>query len=582
MRRGSVIAGAILCLLWAGQARAQLYSTDRGRDKDAANKLRPEPIRLREAPASGPVHPLRVRVYATRDYRAQTFGWQGQLRRLVERVNRHTELWPAVRFEVVEVKSWGRDSADATLEELLGELVRIDPATDVDLVVGLAVALPALSDQLDRLGLARLPGRHFVLRSLHDVAEYAAIRQAFAAVDESLRDEIVAARKSHKEEVGFIHEWLHTLGADHVTHPACVMNPRFDRAQSQLDEGNARLVLRVLSSRRAGRPDEEIFGAAATASMMSPRDVEDFNRAVDRYNARVFAEAWAAVEPLARRSPTDARVQALACRVTVQLSPGAMRLAAAEATCLAAARLAPSDVAPLLDLSDVHLGERFETKAAADAARAGDLLARAPAPPGDALRHLVDLHVRLRSPTAALAVARRAGPEVEQRTLAWAAPLRRRFAVPADAAALGLESIREREYIAVMEMALVALDQGKPDTAERLAAQLAREYPRLAGAALLRCETLGRQGKPGAFKPCIEALTMQDELPAAHFYAAAAAARQGKPRPAIAHLQRVIELEPAFRQAWLTLAELHRGKRDKAGLRTLSIAYERRFGQKLP
>ncbi len=73
-------------------------------------------------PAQEP-RPLRVRVWAARDFRRQTIGWQSHFRRLVERVNQRVRRWPAVHFEVVELKDWDRDSTDK-IDALLTALAR--------------------------------------------------------------------------------------------------------------------------------------------------------------------------------------------------------------------------------------------------------------------------------------------------------------------------------------------------------------------------------------------------------------------------------------------------------------------------
>src|SRR5262249_22689776 len=84
--------------------------TRRDRQVETAMKLSPALIDLRPGPRpperGGPPRILRVRVWAARDYRNQTIGWQTHFRRLVERVNQRVSRWPNVRFEVLELKEW--------------------------------------------------------------------------------------------------------------------------------------------------------------------------------------------------------------------------------------------------------------------------------------------------------------------------------------------------------------------------------------------------------------------------------------------------------------------------------------------
>ena len=105
----------------------------------------------------------------------------------------------------------------------------MDAGDDVDLVVGLVAALPVFPGSVDNIGMGKLFSKHMVMRSLHDLAEYDVVRSWFDTFTESEKEAILAARKLHKEQVIFLHEWAHTLGLIHVKREAGIMTRRTTR-----------------------------------------------------------------------------------------------------------------------------------------------------------------------------------------------------------------------------------------------------------------------------------------------------------------------------------------------------------------
>src|SRR5690349_7525518 len=88
-----------------------LPQSKRDLQKTAAQKYYPTPIELRVVNKEpDEVRGFKIRVYAARDYRDQTSNWQSHFRRLVDRVNQRTRRWPAVQFEVVDLRNWDADT----------------------------------------------------------------------------------------------------------------------------------------------------------------------------------------------------------------------------------------------------------------------------------------------------------------------------------------------------------------------------------------------------------------------------------------------------------------------------------------
>jgi tetratricopeptide (TPR) repeat protein len=261
---------------------------------------------------------------------------------------------------------------------------------------------------------------------------------------------------------------------------------------------------------------------------------------------------------------------------------GKDRLPSVEALCGRAAQLAPGDAQPLIFLADAYLAESREAQAATAVATAQERMEKAPDTAAEQWGSLASLYQRVRSPSLAVAAARRAPPATATEVATWAGSVRRSFALPA-APGADLEPAREREYIAAVELTRTAIGLDKLETAAQLAKQVKRDFPRLAGGDELQCEVALRQSKlPAAAAACDAALARKEDLPAAHYYAGLIAARGGKRKPAVAHLKRSIALEPALRGSWTTLAEIYRRSRDRAALAALRTDYQARFKEPLP
>src|SRR5689334_14633890 len=224
-----------------------LPQSPRDQQQSAAQRLVPSAIELRPAQViaqlAGTVpKTVRLRIRPSRDFRAQTLSWQPRLRRLLDRVNQHTQRWPGVNFEIAEIKNWDKDSANVTMQTLLEDLERDDTGEDVDFVVGLGTAIPVMPESIHNLGEARVLGKHFVIRSLHDLTEYGVIRAKLDLLPALQRDALLASRREHKEQVVFLHEWAHALGAIHASHWDLIMNPSYDAGQSHFDDSNAKII----------------------------------------------------------------------------------------------------------------------------------------------------------------------------------------------------------------------------------------------------------------------------------------------------------------------------------------------------
>jgi hypothetical protein len=259
---------------------------------------------------------------------------------------------------------WRAECDPASLEECLAELTEYDPGDDVDWVIGLIASTPRFTVSFEELGMAQLPGRHFVLRDLYDPAEQDAINAMFPAMTATKRKEIYKEREKHKRLVIFLHEWGHTMGALHTRRDQMILYPNYDSEMARFGEENLRLIDAALKDRfpfngsyshlaeflRETRSEEWLPGqreqllanlgvSAAVASGPSEptaqvalagadeallKGVSDEDRA--RYSeAKALLEAqdleasWASLEPLLEKYPDNYAIQHFGCSLAMHV-----------------------------------------------------------------------------------------------------------------------------------------------------------------------------------------------------------------------------------------------------------------------
>jgi hypothetical protein len=496
---------AVLATVLCATAAAQWVKSPQDLQREGAQKWEPAQVRLWIRRAPGEPRVVRLRVYAAEDYRKQTFEWESRFRRMIGRVNKAVEYWPGVRFEIESVRPWARTSGEASLEELLAELRRVDDGSEVDRVLGLVAAVKMVPVQLDHIGMAMMPGRHMVIRSLHDLAEYEVVRQYFDELYPVERDRLLSMRKAHKEVVVFLHEWAHTLGIIHSKRSVRVMNPAYDHHQAEMSETEARMVEAAL---RAGN-DRAALARELLAIATDAPDPEWDPR--DREVLRASLQA-------APAKPTEPRRE---------VEPAL-----------------PDAVHALLDDHD-ELRKLRKDDDAEDKLRAAEAAMRAAKIGKASWNRVASAWAALSAPSAAVAAAEYADRYAAEAMKSWSIGARHRFALPFDSAERGLPVEREGRYARAFLAGMAGL--AEPSTravAERTANELARDYPRMPAAKILRCGLLVRgKSYARAEAACAEAYAaQQDAIPTLRLLAELARGRH-KAKQAVEWDARAEELE---------------------------------------
>ncbi|HZI10489.1 MAG TPA: matrixin family metalloprotease [Myxococcus sp.] len=544
-------------------------------------------------PATGPLRRLRVRVYADSDYREQVVRWRS---RIVDQLRRASDAVRAplgVTFELETTHPWERRVAGDDLDASLNELEALDSGEDVDLVIGFISALKVFTVSQHQLGMARMMGRHIVLREMENPAEVRQLMEALIHLPQDEREALYQQRRQHKETSVLLHEWAHTLGVFHVQDSHWMMYPNYEPHQAAFAPRSVELIQVSLRHLPRARKDAAAFQAwarelkekiaAAPWPGWEGADKDELTGLLDgalagrlphwlQYGVeplpsgarQEFEELLALdkqgrsevaaqrMEPLVRRYPDHVEVQLLACYLYTRAAP---RLPSTRERCEATAKRFPRQHAPLFNLARMELSvgrhaeaqaylvqgrQRLEAGAGVDVAWWGDLAA---------------FFKETSSVTwAEEAAARVAGDKRAGMVLTWARQTRRWVGLPADS---GVPVEREGELVRAVKEVEAQLDKGQMGKAQARVASLAKQFPRAPAVEVLRCELHLRSGATGpARTACRKAVSAYDEAVAAHFILGWLAKTAGAKQEARTHLERVVALEPAHADAQRMLKDL--------------------------
>jgi len=539
----------------------QKWSTPVGQEKEAAGQLLPGRFDLTPMTGlPGEPRPLRVRVYADRDYRL-LLRWQTRLRAQLKRVNAVVEPVFAVRFEIESVREWDRSHSGAALDPILDELHTLDPGSEVDLVIGLVTPMRGVATSVHHVGLARILSRHFVMRGMDDEQEILALEREFKLLNVDERQNVYDARKSHKEVVVFLHEWGHTLGLLHHGELEIIMNPACDPRQTRFSPFEQRLIAAVLQN-RLQHPKDPFPEAAALESLLLDAPPEEGSD-------RERAELLEAVRSRARFGVASAARGAPPAGAGLTAAEAAAYNRAVAASNAGHDEQAWTEVAPVfarLRTAKSPIDAGLYRQAAAFAVNLG------------ALTDAESLLVRLERTDPE---ASKLATEIETQ--------RHRLALPpaaADQQASALPPAREVAYVAAFRSIARALDHDDAGAAREQLSTLAAAFPDAAGVDLITCELDARARNPRkraqAGKRCEAALAKYPGATRALALLALMAADARQDALAEKHLRRAIQLDPADPGPWRMLADLYRSTRARQRLTELDRQHQALFSKPLP
>jgi hypothetical protein len=222
----------------------------------------------------GPVKDVRVRVYADADYRAQNLKWQQTFEQQLDYANAVLASHFGIRMQP-EYKTWERHAAEVPLEDSLAVLAQLDPGSDVFVVIGLASSLTLVEASFEKLGVARIGGRHLIVRGFANLEERKAFAAAFPDLSSDERENAHETRKRHKNATVLLHEIAHAVGIPHEEIAKALMAPVYSHHVSDFSPGMTAMMLRLIDQRvgRAPSPgaaNDAMLAAASGGATVTP------------------------------------------------------------------------------------------------------------------------------------------------------------------------------------------------------------------------------------------------------------------------------------------------------------------------
>ena len=602
---------------------ACLYAGTWGSGSERTQAELMEPTALETGPvAVGDVDArvMTVRVYVSESYQSNTLRWKEKFDQQVARANDALIHPFQIRLRVAEVRTWDPRDTSSSMEAMLDRLEAQDPGEDVDWVVGLVGSLPGFSSSFHELGVARVMGRHLLLRGMNDLSEYehVASSDAYSDLSEDERKALYKRRKIHKESVVLLHELGHTLGAIHTHAPSWIMSGTYDAEQHAFAPANVDLIRAALSFRSRGAPDP--YSAAALGELKEQIDRDRWSGWVRQDRDDMIALLSGSPAPARHGSDANARLNDAIQRALAQSARGEHRVALqiiipwiashpdqhvlralacqfasrAEdvpsqegmALCKEALTYQPGDPAVIQSFARIQLNQGDPERAVEFLRRGQPTIAALPHRDRERRAYLwrvqAGLYQRARAITWAEEIAHH--HDAPAALLTWVAEARAIYGLPPRADRLGVPPEREAAYVAWLE-AMSARDD--EPTRRSLQARLDRlaEDPRakLPGALALRCELLWMLGRLApARAACEDALRLHEPTLRAHAVLARLDERAGDPASAIRHQRRAIDLYPDDRATWTNHAALLKRLRKREALVALQDKYADHFGEPMP
>jgi tetratricopeptide (TPR) repeat protein len=565
--------------------------TERDYQMEHAQTLTPKQLGTSTASdgIAKPIAPQPPRVFTIRawvdlDYQSQSLHWTERVRTQVERASELTASSLNVEIKLVSIESWNHRAENSSLESQLNELEQQDSARDVDLVLGFVSSLQIFTESQDKLGLARFPGHHAVLRSMDNAAEHDAIVKVFTTFDANEKDNLYRERKLHKETSLLIHEWAHSLGAPHDSFGDSLVNPIYEVQRNRIPPATAALLARSLElrdakvDRKKWAKELSVTIREAPAGSWNLKDVERTLENLERIvqgedqhaarleNAKVRSlfndvvrlqsqgkaqEALTALEPLIQRQPPIAAALALACMLAGQVG---LSNPQAKVNCQRAASLSPEDGGVLLMLAQIQLTTKDAPTARQTFIKARKQLMSTPSVAVETTVALTEVAKVLHFVTwAEQGALKTQGRSSSEKINEWATKERRWFGLMPDVA---IAPEVEPEYIARIIEIQNNLGSNKLTAAEPAIFLMENQYPQLAGALTLRCEFFLRRAQfPKAIESCELALAKYPDSLQAHYLLGVLFSSQKQHHKAIAHLEKVVAFDDTVSDAWDRLSE---------------------------
>lgn len=545
-------------------------------------------------PVVGKPITLRVKVYADKAFRRETVRWKDKTQNRFKDLNRWLQPRFGVQLKLVELERWDYEPPKGDdLQAVLNALEETDSGEEVDWVVGLTASLPVFTSSMHRMGMARVLGSHFVVRSVNHHTEANYLKRQLDKLPAAERRAIYEQRKTHKELTIWLHEWAHTLGAIHTVDPDWIMCPYHDSGQVNFSEANTRLILAALKLRHAhtkpenwrralpmtvathleanhwsGWVQEEVVlmrnfrskeASAGPRPNIADTDVPTFNVAVDLYNHKQHMRAWNKLAPLVTLYKNDPVIQRFGCQAAFGSNAHQDKIIT---LCKHASTLS-EDALPQLVLANQYLqvgrnGQR-DFKRANEALKVAEARLNNTVPKrATSWLYLAELHQLASNVSRAETTAREAiAIEKAGEIIHWATSTRKRFGLPHRKGKPVVSVDREGKYIELQADVYETIRGESPKAVDAALKHLNSTFPRTPGTYIAHCAVKSARGQDAqAIVMCRRAIALDPNASLAHYMLGLIEHRSGRKWAAKRPLKRAVLLDPSNSDAWNKLETL--------------------------
>lgn len=503
-----------------------------------------------------PLRQIRVRVHADTAC-ASGVSPKSRFTTFFKQVNAFVGPGFNVQFALLEVRRWNSKLTAAQLDDMLHELVSLDPGDDVDLVVGCASPLQIETSSVHEAGRAHVLGKHLVLRPLANTEEERSFREAFFTLDQEEWQAVLAARAAHKAVVFFVHEWAHTLGGQHEREPTWLLHPHWTAKQGAFSYINTRVMEIALRHRL-----QTAYDPTAEA-----KELVDF--------LRTFDSEWSKHD----RDWLLGILQARAAGQAVRVSTAHNEAARPQAPAVPEPAAVPAKLGAALEKAEALLESQDFAQALEVVNEAWALAHELPKVPASAWPRIAQLCLNVGAFSRGEAALEKAGPnapptgrDVFQKARARVGLLAAQQTVPPETEAAYTNSFWH----------IVGLLNDNNLKAAELAIKKQAAFAETPGFQVLSCELSLRKRKTAAARAaCQRVLAKEPKLARAHVLLANLDEQANKPDAALAHLQEALAIDTENRAAWHELARLYAKAGKRLDLQRLGDKYAANFGEPL-
>lgn len=560
--------------------------------RDYAETLTPKKLEAPTTPDTETpraIHEYKIRAYADTDYQRQSMQWSESIEAQVARANRVLEAEFGVRLVLKDIKTWNHTGKADSLDSALAELAELDPATDVDWVLGFVTSLDVFAATQEQLGQAYLPGHYLVLRGMFSLAEVDALNATLNELSAKERDTVTRERRLHKQTVVLLHEWAHSLGAFHELSGDWIMSPYYDTKQTTFSPESSRLLLGSLihwgATDAAGRQawaqsyrNEVLRFPAEAADRASLEAALALSAKLVASNALPKGPPAASPEtptPRADRRPAEPLLKS--CYSAQSRSPRADETLA---TCRRAADAPDAAPEAFLLLGRVLLARKDIARALTVLGQA-EIRLSAGTPDATTWVYLAQLYDRADTCTGAERAAKRApGEKGALQVVKDCLQQRRSVALPFGAKTVPFD--REHEYVNAVQQAQRDIEGGRVKQAQIHVKEIEKTFPGSPAPALIACMSDGLEKNTSRTKAsCTAANDAAPEAFAPWLLLGKVASSEAHWEDAEKCLRRAIELDDNIGEAWRRLAAVYTQLGDSKALADLSARYHAKFGGSL-